>query len=231
FWVHPNVGRALMTIQHIAVIGAGTMGNGITQVAATSGYAVTMIDVFPGALDKGRATIQKSVAKLHEKGRLTSEQVEAVERLRTSADLGAAVTADVVIEAATENAELKLKIFRDLDQLTPPSVILASNTSSISLTRIGGATKRGDKVIGMHFMNPVPVMTLVEIVRGLATSEDTHNTITALAQTMGKTPVTVNDSPGFVSNRILCPMINEAVFALEEGVGTKEAIDTVMKLG
>jgi 3-hydroxybutyryl-CoA dehydrogenase len=220
-----------MTIQHIAVIGAGTMGNGIAQVAATSGYAVTMIDVLPAALEKGRATIQKSVAKLHEKGRLTSEQVEAVERLHTSSDLGAAALADIVIEAATENAELKLKIFRDLDQLTPPAVILASNTSSISLTRIGGATQRGDKVIGMHFMNPVPLMTLVEIVRGLATSEETLNIITALAQTLGKTPVTVNDSPGFVSNRILCPMINEAVFALEEGVGTKEAIDTVMKLG
>lgn len=220
-----------MTIQNIAVIGAGTMGNGIAQVAAISGYTVTMIDVVPAALDKGRATIQKSVAKLHEKGRLTREQAAAVERLQTSSDLGAVATAEVVIEAATENVELKLKIFRDLDQLTPPHVILASNTSSISLTKIGGVTQRGDKVIGMHFMNPVPLMTLVEIVRGLATSESTLQTITALAQTLGKTPVTVNDSPGFVSNRLLCPMINEAIFALEEGVGTKEAIDTVMKLG
>lgn len=220
-----------MTIQHIAIIGAGTMGNGIAQVAATSGYAVTMIDVSPAALDKGRATIQKSVVKLHEKGRLTAEQVAAVESLQTSGELSAAASADLVIEAATENADLKLKIFRDLEALTPAHVILASNTSSISLTKIGGATQRADKVIGMHFMNPVPLMTLVEIVRGLATSDETHNTITALAQALGKTPVTVNDSPGFVSNRILCPMINEAIFALEEGVGTKEAIDTVMKLG
>lgn len=220
-----------MTIQHIAIIGAGTMGNGIAQVAATSGYAVTMIDVSPAALDKGRATIQKSAVKLHEKGRLTAEQVAAVESLQTSGELSAAASADLVIEAATENADLKLKIFRDLEALTPAHVILASNTSSISLTKIGGATQRADKVIGMHFMNPVPLMTLVEIVRGLATSDETHNTITALAQALGKTPVTVNDSPGFVSNRILCPMINEAIFALEEGVGTKEAIDTVMKLG
>jgi 3-hydroxybutyryl-CoA dehydrogenase len=220
-----------MTIQHIAVIGAGTMGNGIAQTAASSGFAVTMIDVFPGALEKGLATIHKSAAKLKEKGRLTDEQMASIQRIQTSGDISAAAPADLLIEAATENVELKFKLFKELDALARPEVILASNTSSISLTKLGAATKRPDKVIGMHFFNPVPLMSLVEVVRGLGTSDETTQTITALSQKMGKTPVTVNDSPGFVSNRILCPMINEAIFALEEGVASREAIDTVMKLG
>jgi 3-hydroxybutyryl-CoA dehydrogenase len=220
-----------MTIQHIAVIGAGTMGNGIAQVAATSGYTVTMIDVFPAAVEKGLATIRKSAAKLREKGKLTDEQVTATNAIHSSSEVAAVANADIVIEAATENVELKFKLFAELDALTRPDVILASNTSSISLIKLGAATKRPANIIGMHFFNPVPLMALVEVVRGLATSDATLQTVTALAQDLGKTPVTVNDSPGFVSNRILCPMINEAVFALAEGVATKEAIDTVMKLG
>jgi len=219
-------------IKHIAVVGAGTMGNGIAQVCATAGYAVTMIDVAPAALEKGQATIAKSLSKLAEKGRLTAEQKDAaLKAIVAHSDLKAAAAADLIIEAATENPELKLKIFRDLDGLARPGVILASNTSSISLTKIGGATKRADKVIGMHFMNPVPLMTLVEVIRGLATSDETTKIITDLCQRLGKTPVEAKDSPGFISNRILCPMINEAVFCLAEGIGTPEAIDTVMKLG
>ena len=221
-----------MTIEHIAVIGAGTMGNGIVQVCATSGFKVTMIDVLPAALEKGLATIEKSLSKLTEKGRLTAEQKAAALRAIASAgELEAAREAGLVIEAATENPELKLKIFRELDALMRPEVILASNTSSISLTKIGGATKRPDKVIGMHFMNPVPLMTLVEIIRGLGTSDETAAAAVDLSKKLGKTPVEANDSPGFISNRILCPMINEAIYALMEGVGTREAIDTVMKLG
>jgi 3-hydroxybutyryl-CoA dehydrogenase len=177
-------------------------------------------------------TIRKSLSKLAEKGRLSEEQKgAALKAITTAGELGAAAGADLVIEAATENVELKLKIFRDLDALARPGVILASNTSSISLTRIGGATKRPDKVIGMHFMNPVPLMTLVEIIRGLGTSDETTATAMEVCRRLGKTPVEARDSPGFISNRILCPMINEAIFALEEGIGTREAIDTVMKLG
>ena len=221
-----------MEIEKIAVIGAGTMGNGIVQVCATSGYAVTMIDVIPAALEKGLQTIGKSLSRLAEKGRLSEEQKgAALKTITTAGELGAAAGADLVIEAATENVELKLKIFCDLDAIARPGVILASNTSSISLTKIGGATKRPDKVIGMHFMNPVPLMTLVEIIRGLATSDETTATIMEVSRKLGKTPVEAKDSPGFISNRILCPMINEAIFALEEGIGTPEAIDTVMKLG
>jgi 3-hydroxybutyryl-CoA dehydrogenase len=220
-----------MTIQHILVIGAGTMGNGIAQTAAVSGFGVTMLDVYPAALEKGLASIQKSVAKLREKGKLTDDKAAAASRIQTTGDLSVAAQADLVIEAATENVELKLKLFRDLDQLAQPGVILASNTSSISLTRLGGVTRRADKVVGMHFFNPVPLMTLVEVVRGLATSDETTQTAVALSEQMGKTPVVVSDAPGFVSNRILCPMINEAIYALDEGVAGKEAIDTVMKLG
>lgn len=221
-----------MNIEHIAVIGAGTMGNGIAQVSAASGYRVTMIDVAQSALDKGLGTIEKSLSKLVEKGRLSAEDKAAtLGRLGTQTDLAAAREADLVVEAATENPELKLKIFRDLDAACRPEVILASNTSSISLTKIGGATKRADKVIGMHFMNPVPLMTLVEVIRGLGTSDETLATVMDLSKKLGKTPVEANDSPGFISNRILCPMINEAIYALMEGVGTKEAIDAVMKLG
>lgn len=221
-----------MTIQHIAVIGAGTMGNGITQVCAVSGYKVTMIDVMPDALKKGLATIEKSLSKLAEKNRITAQQKDsALAAITTSGDLSAAASADFIIEAATENPDLKLKIFRDLDALAKPDVILASNTSSISLTKIGGVTKRPDKVIGMHFMNPVPLMTLIEIIRGLGTSDATTTVTVELSKKLGKTPIEANDSPGFISNRILCPMINEAIYALMEGVGTREAIDEVMKLG
>ena len=221
-----------MIIQNIAVIGAGTMGNGIAQVCATSGYRLTMIDVVSAALEKGLATIDSSLSRLAAKGKLTEEQKQAgLRAITTAGELKAAAGADLIIEAATENVELKLKIFRDLDSLARPDVILASNTSSISLTKIGGATKRPDKVIGMHFMNPVPVMTLVEIIRGLGTSDETTAIILDLSRRLGKTPVEAKDSPGFNSNRILCPMINEAIFALQEGIGTPEAIDTVMKLG
>ena len=221
-----------MTIQSIAVIGAGTMGNGITQVCATSGYTVTMIDVQPAALEKGLETINRSLIKLAEKGRISEEQKRlAVHAITSAESLQAAASADLVIEAATENPDLKLKIFRDLDAIARPDVILASNTSSISLTKIEGATKRPDKVIGMHFMNPAPLMTLVEIIRGLGTSDETTATAMEMCRKLGKTPVEAKDSPGFISNRILCPMINEAIFALQEGVGTREAIDTVMKLG
>ena len=221
-----------MTITNIAVVGAGTMGNGITQVCATAGYPVTMIDVVPAALEKALETIGKSLGKLAEKGRISAEQKDAALRaITTAGELGAAREADLVIEAATENPDLKLKIFRALDGLARPEVILASNTSSISITKIAGATRRPDKVIGMHFMNPAPLMTLVEVIRGLGTSDETTNTVMAMCRKLGKTPVEARDSPGFISNRILCPMINEAIFTLEEGIGTPEAIDTVMKLG
>ena len=215
-----------------AVLGAGTMGNGIAQVCASSGYQVTMIDIFPTALEKGRGAIEKSLNKLAEKGRITAEQkAAALAAIKTSGDVSAAREADLIVEAVTENPDVKLSLFRDLDALARPEVILASNTSSISLTRIGGVTKRPDKVIGMHFMNPVPLMSLVEVIRGLGTSDETTATVVDTCKKLGKTPVEANDSPGFISNRILCPMINEAVYALMEGVGTREAIDTVMKLG
>jgi 3-hydroxybutyryl-CoA dehydrogenase len=221
-----------VAIEHIAVVGAGTMGNGIAQVCATSGYRVTLIDVVPAALDRGLETIRRSLSKLAEKGRLTPEQQEsALGALSTAGDLPAAAPADLVIEAATEKPDLKLEIFRHLDDVARPGVILASNTSSISLTKIAGATRRPDRVIGMHFMNPVPLMTLVEVIRGLATSDDTLAVTMDVCRRLGKTPVEARDSPGFISNRILCPMINEAIFALQEGIGTREAIDTVMKLG
>ncbi|MBL8057992.1 MAG: 3-hydroxybutyryl-CoA dehydrogenase [Anaerolineales bacterium] len=220
-----------MTIHHIAVVGAGTMGNGIAQVAATTGFTVTLLDAYPSALEKGLATLKKSVAKLHEKGRLTDEQAAAVERLRTGTDLAGVGEADLVIEAASEDLEVKLKLFRELDRQARFGALLASNTSSISLTRLGAATKRPEKVAGLHFFNPVPIMSLVEIVKGLGTGNGTITTLVAVAEKMGKTPVVVNDAPGFISNRILCPMINEAVFALEEGVAPRESIDTIMRLG
>jgi 3-hydroxybutyryl-CoA dehydrogenase len=221
-----------MPIKTIAVVGAGTMGNGIAQVCATSGYAVTMIDVQPAALDKGLETIRRSLGKLVEKNRLAAEQREAaLSAITTAGELAAAGPADLIIEAATENPELKLKIFRELDGLARPEALLATNTSSISITKIAGATQRPAQVIGMHFMNPVPLMTLVEIIRGLATSDATCDTAFDVCRQLGKTPVEAKDSPGFISNRILCPMINEAIFALQEGIGTPEAIDTVMKLG
>lgn len=220
-----------MDIKNIFVIGAGTMGNGIAQVAATSGYAVTCMDVVPAALEKAKATIAKSTAKLLEKGVVTAEQKANADKIVFVGDMSTMKDADLVIEAATENPELKFKIFKDMDANAREGVILASNTSSISITKIAAATKRPDKVIGMHFMNPVPLMKLVEVIRGLGTSDETTQTVTDVCKAMGKEPVEANDSPGFISNRILCPMINEAVFALQEGVGTPEAIDTVMKLG
>ncbi len=220
-----------MTINHIFVIGAGTMGNGIAQVAATSGYQVTCMDVQASALEKARAAIAKSTAKLLEKGTLPPEQKDSADKIAYVGDMDSMKNADFVIEAATENPELKFKIFKDMDAAAREGVILATNTSSISITKIAAATKRSDKVIGMHFMNPVPLMKLVEIIKGLATSEETLQTTLELCKVMGKEPVEANDSPGFISNRILCPMINEAVFALQESVGTPEAIDTVMKLG
>jgi 3-hydroxybutyryl-CoA dehydrogenase len=220
-----------MTIRHIFVIGAGTMGNGIAQVAATSGYQVSCMDVAPAALEKAKATIAKSTAKLLEKGTLSAEQKASADGISFVSNLDTANTADLLIEAATENPELKFRIFKDMDAAAREGVILATNTSSISVTKIAAATKRADKVIGMHFMNPVPLMKLVEVIRGLSTSDETTKTVVKVCTQMGKEPIEANDSPGFISNRILCPMINEAVFALQEGIGTPEAIDQVMKLG
>ena len=220
-----------MKIEHMVVVGAGTMGNGIAQTAAVSGYQVTMTDVIPEALTRAQATIAKSVAKLAEKGAITPEQKAAALAIPTAMDLQPVRQADLVVEAATENPELKLKLFGELDSLAPPHAILASNTSSISLTKIAAATGRPDKVIGMHFFNPVPLMKLLELIRGLATSDETAAAAVEVGRKMGKEPVEAKDSPGFISNRILCPMINEAIFALQEGIGTPEAIDTVMRLG
>jgi 3-hydroxybutyryl-CoA dehydrogenase len=220
-----------MQIKTIFVLGAGTMGNGIAQVAATSGFDVTLMDVVPEQLEKAQATIARSVGKLFEKEKINAKQKEAALAISTTTTLEGASQADLIIEAATENPELKFKIFRELDAVAKPEAILASNTSSISLTKIAAATRRPKQVIGMHFMNPVPLMMLVEIIRGLSTSDEVNQAIVEVCREMGKEPVEANDSPGFISNRILCPMINEAVFALQEGVGTPEAIDTVMKLG
>jgi 3-hydroxybutyryl-CoA dehydrogenase len=220
-----------MLIKHIFVIGAGTMGNGIAQVAATSGYQVTCLDIQPAALEKAEAAIRKSIAKLLEKGEITADQMALVDTIQFVTNMDAMNDADLVIEAATENPELKFKIFKDMDANAREGVILASNTSSISITKIAAVTNRPDKVIGMHFMNPVPLMKLVEVVRGIGTSDQTTKTVVELCKAMGKHPVEANDSPGFISNRILCPMINEAIFALQENVGTPEAIDQVMKLG
>lgn len=220
-----------MEIRHIFVVGAGTMGNGIAQVAATSGYQVTCMDAFPQALEKAKATIARSTAKLLEKGAITAEQKAAAEAIRFVGTLDGVEEADLVIEAIVEDPQAKFDLFAELDRRARPGVILASNTSSISITKIAAHTKRPEKVIGMHFMNPVPLMRLVEVIRGLATDDETTQTVLAVCRQMGKEPVEAKDSPGFISNRILCPMINEAIFALQEGIGTPEAIDTVMKLG
>jgi 3-hydroxybutyryl-CoA dehydrogenase len=220
-----------MDIEHIFVVGAGTMGSGIAQTAATCGYRVILMDVLPEQLERGKAAIKRSAEKLAGKGTLSEEQKNAALNIPTTTTLDRVAEAGLVVEAATENPALKLDIFRDLDRLASPEAILASNTSSISITKIAGVTKRPDKVIGMHFMNPVPLMRLVEIIRGLGTSPDTTSTVIDVSRRMGKEPVEAKDSPGFISNRILCPMINEAVFALQEGIGSPEAIDTVMKLG
>jgi 3-hydroxybutyryl-CoA dehydrogenase len=220
-----------MTIKHIFVIGAGTMGNGIAQVAATSGYQVTCMDVLPAALEKAKTTIAKSTSRLLEKGALTADQKAGADKINFVSSYDTLPTADFVIEAATENPELKLNIFKDLDAAAREEVILASNTSSISITKIAAATKRPEKVIGMHFMNPVPLMKLVEVTKGLATSDETLQTTKDICMLLNKVPVESNDSPGFISNRILCPMINEAIFALQENVGTVVDIDMVMKMG
>jgi len=220
-----------MDIHSIFVVGAGAMGNGIAQVAVTSGYEVTMMDVVPGQVERAQATIAKSVEKLLSKEAITEEQKQSVLNIKTGMTLEGVSGADLVIEAATENPELKLNLFRELDQIARPGAILASNTSSISITKIAAVTKHPENVIGMHFMNPVPLMKLVEVIRGLATSAETTATTVDVCRRMGKEPVEANDSPGFISNRILCPMINEAIFALQEGIGTPEAIDKVMKLG
>jgi 3-hydroxybutyryl-CoA dehydrogenase len=221
-----------MSSRRIAVIGSGTMGSGIAQVFAQSGFPVTLQDVSPPALDRARAGIEKSLAKFVEKGKLSADDRDAtLGRLTTAATLDALASADYVVEAIVEDVEAKRSLFARLDQIVKPEVVLASNTSSISLTLIGAATKRPDKVLGMHFMNPVPLMTLVELIRGQATSDESMATATALTKALGKVPVEAADYPGFIANRILMPMINEAFFALMEGVGTPEAIDTVMKLG
>ncbi len=221
-----------MPIKHIAVIGAGTMGNGIAQVCATSGYDVTMIDVNAEALTRAKETIAASVKKLHDKDKLTDKARDrALHHIKTATTLKDGTDADLVIEAATENKALKLKIFSALDELMRPGVILATNTSSISITEIAAATKRPEHVVGVHFMNPVPLMPLVEIIRGYNTSAETLHVVLELTRSMDKTPVEAADYPGFISNRVLCPMINEAIYCVMEGVGTPEAIDTVMRLG
>ena len=220
-------------MKNISVIGSGTMGNGIAHVFALSGFTVSLVDIVEDSLQKAIATIDKNLTRQVEKGSITAEaRTSALKNISTFNHLSEGVgQADLVVEAATENVELKLRIFNDLDRLTLPQAILASNTSSISITKIASATARPDRVIGMHFMNPVPMMKLVEIIRGYTTSDEVTRTIMELSNTLGKIPVEVNDYPGFVANRILMPMINEAIYALFEGVGGVEEIDTVMKLG
>ena len=216
----------------IAVVGAGQMGNGIAHVFAQSGFNVTMIDVSQQALDKGRVTIAKNIERQVKKGIIPPEsQVEVLSRIDLNMDIDSAADASLIIEAASEDSGLKFRIFTDLDRIAKPDAVLATNTSSISITEIARRTSRPDKVVGMHFMNPVPMMKLVEIIRGLATSDATTEYVTDLSFKLGKTPVEVNDFPGFVSNRVLMPMINEAVYCLMEGVGEAEAIDQVMTLG
>ena len=216
----------------IAVVGAGQMGNGIAHVFAQRGFPVTMIDVADAALAKGRETIERNLDRQIRKGTLGADERGAIlGRLTTSSSLDAVGGAALIVEAATERRELKFQIFADLDRLADAGAVLATNTSSISITEIAGRTSRPEQVIGMHFMNPVPLMQLVEVIRGLATSDDTMRRVLEWSRAVGKTPVEVNDYPGFVANRILMPMINEAVYCVMEGVGTPEAVDTVMKLG
>lgn len=218
--------------QNVSVIGAGQMGNGIAHVFAAAGHDVTMIDVSPDALAKGRDNIAKNLDRQVKKGALQAEDAAAaLARVAVSPTMDVVSASSIVIEAATERRDLKFRIFEDLDKLAAPGAILATNTSSISITEIAARTKRPELVIGMHFMNPVPVMQLVEVIRGLATSDATTTQVMELSKAIGKTPVEVNDYPGFVANRILMPMINEAIYCVMEGVGTPEAIDTIMKLG
>ena len=219
-------------VKRVAVIGAGTMGNGIAHVFAHSGYEVTLVDLEPSLLNRALTTIEKNLSRQVKKEKITEAEMKAtLGRIATAAELEVAAEAQLVIEAITEDPEIKFGLFKKLDQICPPEVLFGSNTSSISITEIAAQTKRADQVVGIHFMNPVPMMQLVEIIRGLATSDETRDAAVGLAQKVGKTPVEVNDYPGFVSNRILMPMINEAVYCVMEGVATPEAIDTVMKLG
>jgi len=216
----------------IGVVGAGTMGNGIAQVAARAGYDVVMRDVRDEFLQRGMSAIDKSLQRDVDKERLGGEEKQAiVGRIKTTTALDALKDATLVVEAITEDQTIKSSLFKDLDQITSPSTILASNTSSISITKLAAATSRPDKVIGMHFMNPVPIMKLVEVIRGLATSDETYEKARTLSEKLGKTALDCQDSPGFVSNRVLMPMINEAIFTLYEGVATRESIDGIMKLG
>jgi 3-hydroxybutyryl-CoA dehydrogenase len=225
-------GNAFVTAKTVGVIGAGTMGHGIAQVFAQAGYSVVLVDVARPMLDRARGAIDKSLARFVDKGRLTAaDRDAALHRLSTSTSVDDLHGVDYVVEAIVENADAKRALFTSLDALTRPDVILASNTSSISITLLGAATSRPDKVLGMHFMNPVPLMPLVEMIRGQATSDASMRTASELCRALGKTAVEANDYPGFIANRILMPMINEAIYALMEGVGTAEAIDTVMKLG
>lgn len=220
-------------MKNIAVIGSGTMGNGIAHTFAQFGYQVNLIDINADALKKALSTIEKNLDRQVSKGTLTEQdKTHTLNNISTYTDLKEGVAqVDLVVEAATENIDLKLKIFKDLDAFTQPSTILASNTSSISITQIASVTNRGDKVIGMHFMNPVPIMKLVEVIRGYATSNETTQTVMQLSEKLDKVPVEVNDYPGFIANRILMPMINEAIYSLYEGVAGVYEIDTVMKLG
>ncbi len=220
------------SIRTIGVVGAGTMGHGIAQVAVQSGYDVTLVDAVPAALERGRTQIGKGLERLVGKGKLSAEDRDAaLGRLTTGGDLGALGNADLVVEAVVERLDVKQGVLSELDRVCRAEAILATNTSSISITRLARSTSRPEKVIGMHFMNPVPVMQLIEVIRGLATSQETYDAVEAASRKMGKTPVEVHDAPGFVSNRVLMPMINEAIFCLYEGVGKAEAIDEVMKLG
>jgi len=219
-------------MKNIVVIGGGTMGNGIAHTAAASGFDVTLVDVNDAILQRAVSTITANLQRGVDKGKMTAEERDAVVgRIRTNTDMQSIADADIVIEAIIENLEAKTSLFAKLDAIVKPEGILASNTSSISITKMAAATQRPDKVIGMHFMNPVPVMTLVEVIRGIATSDETWQKVEDLSRRMGKTPIEVNDYPGFISNRVLMPMINEAIFTLYEGVATREAIDGVMKLG
>jgi 3-hydroxybutyryl-CoA dehydrogenase len=221
-----------MTIKKIGVIGAGTMGNGIAQAFAVSGLEVVMTDVADSALERGLATIGASLDRLIKKEKMTAdEKAAALARIVTAKDLAAVADCDLIIEAATENLDLKLNIFAQLDGVAKPQAIIASNTSSISITKLAAATKRAERVIGMHFFNPVPMMALVELIRGLQTSDETYAAVEAVSKAVGKTPVQVRNSPGFVVNRMLCPMINEAIFALGEGLASAAEIDEAMKLG
>jgi 3-hydroxybutyryl-CoA dehydrogenase len=216
----------------IAVVGSGTMGNGIAQVAARAGYDVVMRDLNEELLQRGMSEIGKSLQRDVDKQRLSAEDKTAIlARINGTTELEALSDASFVIEAVTEDLNVKTELFKSLDRITPPAAILASNTSSISITKLGATTNRPDKVIGMHFMNPVPVMKLVEVIRGIATSNETYDKVRALTEKLGKTALDCNDSPGFVSNRVLLPMINEAIFTLYEGVATRESIDGIMKLG